>query len=151
MKLFDLYDYLKAAKFCRPEQLMAELEQGAPEPSFSTSGGGLLLFRHRYSGRIGIEKAVGDFTHVLALCHVWLAENGGDDLHNKFTGWVGEPADDRLSDIDLRFEFEEEIFYDLAPGYTGKDKITWKGQVYKRQDPAPDSADEVLGVTTEVG
>ena len=155
-KLQALIDYLVAARFCRAEQLHAAMESGEPDASFraealDTAGitAGLLLFRHRYTAVIGIERDGGDLAHVLALVHVWMEENGGD--HDEFLGWVGEPVADRLSDVDLRVQFEEQITYIPAePGYTGVDKIAWRGADYKRADIVPDQAtavDGVVGVT----
>jgi hypothetical protein len=150
VKLFDLYDHLKASmpRIARPDQLRCELESGEPGASFRWAtlapGGtpaGLVLFRHRYTGRIGLDKGHGDLVHVLALCTAWLQEHGGDDEHHAFLGWVGEPVDDRLSDIDLRFQFEEEVSYVAADAeYAGADRIEWQGQVYRRADLSVDTA-----------
>ena len=148
-RLTELHDHLAAARFCRPEQLHAVAEEGAPQGSFKATGNGVLVLRHAYTGRIELKKGAGDLAHVLALVAVWFEENAGQD--DEFMGWAGEPSDDRSADIDLRFRFDEEIHYVLAePGYSGADKITWRGEDYKRAAETADVADTLDSIVPSI-
>jgi hypothetical protein len=142
-KLQALADYLIAAnKVAKPEQLRGVMESGNPTPSFSQAGPDLLLFRHKYTARIVLEKFPHDLSHVLALTLAWLGEfaEDGDEL----LGWVGEPVDDRLGDVDLRLQFDEEARYVPKPtGYTGRDVVRWKGNDYVPGENAADLAESV--------
>ena len=155
MKLSVLHTYLtQAAHVARPEQLTAELESGEPEGVFRTTGNGLVVYRHQYTGRIVLEHGACDLLHLLALVHVWMEENAGDGDHNRFLGWAGEAVDDRQADIDLRFQFEEEVHYVPAePEYAGDDKLTWRGTDYKRAAEQVNTAAQLEGdtVTAEIG
>lgn len=145
-KLQALVDHLTAAGIARPEQITGVMESGEPHGGFDQSGAALLVFRHRYIGRVVLEQLPHDLTHALAVTFAWLEENG-DQRTDSFLGWVGEPSDDKLGDIDLRVEFEELKHYVVKPaGYTGRDVVTWRGVEYV---PGSLAADEATGA--EVG
>lgn len=149
IKLTALHDHLTAARFCRPEQLRAVAEEGTPQGSFKATGNGLLILRHAYSARIELKEGAGDLAHVLALVAVWFEENAGQD--DEFMGWSGEPTDDRRADIDIRLRFEEEIHYVAAePGYSGADKIAWRGVDYKRAAETADVADTLDSIVPSI-
>ena len=129
-KLQALVDHLTAAGATKPEQIKGVMESGEPQGGFTQAGPDLLLFHHRYVARIVLDDYPRDITHVLALTFAWLEENGDADTDN-LLGWVGEPSDDKLGDIDLRVELEEEVRYVVKPGgYTGLDVVTWNAVEY---------------------
>jgi hypothetical protein len=140
-KLQALADYLTAKMAAKPEQIRGVMESGDPTPSFDQAGPDLVLFVHKYAARIVLEKFPHDLKHVLALVTVWLNEHGGVD--DVLVGWVGEPVDDRLGDVDIRLQLEEEVRYVAKPdGYTGRDVVTWKGDDYVPGEKAADIAND---------
>ena len=150
MRLFDLAAHLEAAKVARPEQIDAVLETGDPILSMSTAeaSDGVVALHHRYEGRISFDRANLNLAHVLALVAAWMAEYAEQD--DEFLGWSGEPTADRLDDIDLRFHFEGVVQYVEAPGYTGKDALTWRGTTYQPGPAAADRATELTQVDGKV-
>jgi len=148
-KLQALVDYLTAAKVARPEQIMGVLESGEPIISFEQSGPDLLIFYHRYTARVVLEDYPHDVIHLFALVCAWFEENG-EDNKDEFLGWIGEPSDDKLGDLDLRVQFEEEARFIPKPqGYTERDVVTWRGADYVPGELTADVATEVAlqGVT----
>jgi len=139
-KLQALVTHLVDAAAARPEQIKGVMESGEPQAAFDEAGPDLLIFRHRYVGRVVLDDYPHDLTHVLALTFAWLEENG-DERTDTFLGWVGEPSDDRLGDIDLRVELEEEKHYVVKPvNYTGREIVTLKGQQYVPGELVADKA-----------
>ena len=148
-RLEELRDFLVANKALRPEQLRIVLENGEPAGAFSTTGNGLLAFRHRYTGRVEIKNYSRPLTHLAAWVHVWLAENGTRD--EELLGWSGEPTSDEESFLEFRFQIMEEIHYVTKPGnYTGDEAITYGGANWIPGDEAANSATALDGGDVEV-
>jgi len=139
MKWETLARHLIALKFARPEQIRVAMAEGAVAPSFSRSGGDLLLYRHTGQVEIALPGFDGELMHLLAVVTAWLGDNGGD--RDTFDGWSDEPENDQQNAVTLRLTLEDELRYVLAePGYAGRDKITLSGVDWKPGNLAPDRA-----------
>jgi len=142
-KLQALVDHLTAAMVAKPEQITGVMESGEPLVSFEESGPDLLIFHHRYTARVVLEDLPRDLTHVLAATCAWL-EEFGDARADELLGWIGEPSDDKLGDVDIRVQLDEEARYVPKPqGYTGRDVVTWRGVDYVPGEQVADKATEV--------
>ena len=124
-KLQALVDHLTAAVIAKPEQIRGVMESGEPMAVFDESGPDLLIFTHRYTGRVVLEDYPHDLGHLLACVCAWFEENGED--RDELLDWSGEPTDDKLADVEIRMRFEEAARYVVKPeGYPGRDVVTWK-------------------------
>ncbi len=150
-KLQALMDALiEAHVVAMPEQIRGVIDSGDPIRSGANTATGVRILNHEYQCHVEIKKAQGDIRHLLAVVMAYMIDT--DEQYDEFSGWDGEIADDHTSTINLRFKFCEDVhLVEVDPDYTGQDRVTLGGTLYKLADDQVSHATELSGLTVEIG